>query len=451
MRINDKKWIFFIIVLLFVLIFSVVKLKQYYYPELNSDSVNIFILGNHHVSKNENVFYSIIGLNAPKEVIDIHSYGVELIQQSVDKYIDDDMKHLKGDVDLPHNPNSINLNVDTGKLVCWLGKASGKAVDNCYTPDELTKVVENNQLLLERFEQLLSYDKYISKFPFNQNGKLLMNVYKLYVANARNKLLTDSDNAVKSLVDGLRFSRKMFSQTQTWIEKAIWLVNYGLSLSQLEYVLLNHTDIAINYKTMLFTQLVDLSIDELNITGVYQAEFEMLNYLLCIDMQLGIETDSYCQKETELDRFSASFIMNDYYKRYETSQRTLSLGYERLVEHCEIAGEYSGFNMNVDILLHFPILVEYSTYNLFVYGMVKGCRMVENFRIKGARLRLLKMFLDIKANGIDENNIKLFLENHVLKDVISGNSFIYDEGNKLLMFPPESPDLVKKLYPGMKL
>ena len=329
-------------------------------------------------------------------------FGLNLVNETLNNCLDTDRKHLSLDTRLPEIDNELTLDADVNKLHCWLNNENEltksnyekPSKDTCYTENELGKAVIKNNILLERHEQLKKYKKYDDNALFTQNAQLLINTHRLFLANVRLNLEQGNEETLKILIHDLEYHRTLMSQPGTMIEKAIKLVLYGLSLDQLEFVIIHHTDIALKYNQEIEKVLSELTIDEFNLEGIFREEFEIINSIYCIDERLGIETPDYCQADINVGSISINYILNDFYEFYLSYKNMLNLDMSSMVEQCSIYSNEPEENIYLGMLLHLPILTTYTSYSLVVGGMKKGCELMEIYKQKSAKHLELKAYLD---------------------------------------------------------
>jgi hypothetical protein len=94
----------------------------------------------------------------------------------------------------------------------------------------------------------------------------------------------------------------------------------------------------------------------------------------------------------------------------------------------------------LDTLLHLPISVNYTTYNLLKVRMLKGCQMMVNFKSKIAKHRIYKVYIELKKHNIPMDKISNYLNNKAERDYLTGKPFIYDNHNNVLKFPDSAPE-----------
>jgi hypothetical protein len=447
-----KKPILYISVVVLIALYalSIRFVYKYYYPDLNPESVKFFITDKERVSDQDNVAFAIIGLNAPPETENIHLFGLNLVNQALLRYSDGDGKHMSLDASLPKIENELKLNADMGRLNCWVNRTVQDS-ENCYSSDELADVVSNNKILLDRHEELKAYRKYSPFVMFSRNGQLLINVHKLYLADIRHSLSSGGGpEAFNALIKDMQYRKMILSQPGTWIDKAISLVMYGLSFNQFEHAMTEYTDVVIGYDKGLIDSMSDLSMGDFNIDGVFREEFSMLNSALCVDEKLGLKTPDLCQTGFEDNDINVNYIMNSYYEKYIIYKHMTALDIDGLITRCELQPKFSKVDFYFGMAIHFPILTTYAPYKLFEAGSEKGCTMMIMFKLKIAKFRQSKVYLDVKRNKISEENINDYLQTTAERDYLTGLPFIYDETDKILRFPKEAPaDKVAEF--GMKI
>lgn len=403
----NKKFIFFVLVLIIGYVVS----ANYYYPKVNAEAVQFFIKDKQRVSGKENSLYSIIGLNAPDNVQDIHVFGLKLVNETLNQCLDVSRKHLSLDTRLPKVESELTLNADVNKLYCWLGTDNSEANDRkceipndstCYTDNELSHIVKNNSILLKRHEQLKKYKKYDNIALFSTNGSLQINAHRLYLADIRLKIEQGDKDALQALIQDLEHNRILMSQPGTMIDKAIKLVLYNLSLEQLEHVIIKHTNEALTYKNEIDVALSELTIEEFNLDGIFREEFEIINSIYCIDERLGIDTPDYCQDNKDIGAISESYIINDFYKFYLSYKSMSNLDIEDMAEQCKIKSNEPEDNIYIGMLLHLPIFSTYASYKLVLGGMKKGCELMVSHKQKGIKHVELKAFLNSAKKNTGE-------------------------------------------------
>ena len=78
-----KKWIIISVVTILVITFGYAINARYYYPKLNNDAVQLFIKDKRRIPEQNNSVYSIIGFNAPDNIHDIHVFGLNLVNETL--------------------------------------------------------------------------------------------------------------------------------------------------------------------------------------------------------------------------------------------------------------------------------------------------------------------------------------------------------------------------------
>lgn len=411
---RHKKLSIFILVLLSITIGYALN-ANYYYPELNAKAVQFLIKDKQRISEKDNYFYSMVGLNAPSDVQNIHEFGLNLVNETLNNCLDKKRKHLPLDTQLPSVENEIALNGDVNKLQCWLDNEANASNDNkcvmpqndaCYTESELSQVVKNNNILLNRHEQLNKYKKNDYNVQFATNGQLLIDTHRLYLANIRLNIEQGREQTVQALIQDLEHQRASMSQPGTMIDKAIKMVLYNLSLEQLEHVIIKHTDVALKYKNEIATALRELTIEEFNLDAIFREEFEILNSIYCIDERLGIDTPDYCQNETDSRNINVNYIINNYYEFYLSYKSMSKLDMQSMTDQCSAYSNEPNENIYLGMLLHLPILSTYTGYTLVLGGMKKGCQLMVTHKQKSLKHTELLSYLNSKTNNGETLNVQ---------------------------------------------
>lgn len=419
---------------------------KYYYPDVKIEATEFFIYNKPIVRDSENMLYSMVALDAPKNVEDIHSFGLKQVETVLEKLANSGVDDY-GKSWFPKLEGALKLDMDSSKLICWLGKVQEK-IDGCYTLVELRQVIKRNELLLERYESLANFERIDASIHTGRNGQLLINLHKLYLANIRSSI--QSNESINRLLKDLKHKRMFLSQDGTWIEKAISLVLYGLSLNQMEYLLVEHPDAAIKYENDIHRVLSDLSVDEFNIDGVFRKEFDVINEIFCLEENLGISDCQQCLPKGRDLLVGGSYVLNDFYSVYLEHKKIMGTSLEDMRAQCKSNDNWDKKDFFIDALVHLPIFPVKTTYSLMLGGMLKGCEMMINFKVKSAKLRQLRVYLNIKSRNLDGELVRVYLETESERDLLTGFSFVYDDERNTLEFPVEvSNQYVRKF--GMKL
>ena len=419
---------------------------KYYYPDVKIEATEFFIYNKPIVRDSENMLYSMVALDAPKNVEDIHSFGLKQVETVLEKLANSGVDDY-GKSWFPKLEGALKLDMDGSKLICWLGKVQEK-IDGCYTLVELRQVIKRNELLLERYESLSNYERIDANIHTGRNGQLLINLHKLYLANIRSTI--QSNESINRLLKDLKHKRMLLSQDGAWIDKAISLVLYGLSLNQMEYLLVVYPDAAIKHENDIHRVLSDLSVDEFNIDGVFRKEFDVINEIFCLEENLGVSDCQQCLPKGRGLLVGGSYVLNDFYSVYLEHKKIMGTSLEDMRAQCKSNDNWDKKDFFIDALVHLPIFPVKTTYSLMLGGMLKGCEMMINFKVKSAKLRQLRVYLNIKSRNLDGELVRVYLETESERDLLTGFSFVFDDEKNTLEFPEEvSNQYVRKF--GMKL
>lgn len=410
-----------ILVLLLAVPFS--PLHKYYFPDLNPNAFKLLIEDRPVVSDAENMVYAIKGLNAPENIEDVHAYSID------------------------NSIHKIKMEIDSNKLKCWLTSHPEPDKD-CYTKQELVKIIDNNWILIDRYEDIYKYNKFDSNLQDKTfYGQNLILTHKLYMAYSR--LEFQDKKPFHKMIRDLKHKRLLLSQDGTLIEKAIFLVLLGLTINQLEYHLINYPDKVNDYDREIVDAFHDLTTSEFNIDGFLRKEYELLNNIFCLYEKLGAESTVSCEENSKGMYIPAEFYTNDFYNRFYPYKEIIELNAMELNDKCHsMRDDDTGFSKTEffgDILLHFPFFPSYAGYKLFLDGSLKGCEIIVNFKVKQAKIRQLKVYTELISSNLDRNKYNNYLKSILDKDIVTGKSFVYNEIKEQLEFPSNESELFYEL------
>ncbi len=108
------------------------------------------------------------GLDAPENVNDIYGYGLSRIENFVPF------------ADYEDDVNALKFKGDYKKISCWTYDDNHNQ-EKCASEDEIKKLLNDNELLIERYKSLYTYDVFgwgdISLYP--AKGELLIKLNNL--------------------------------------------------------------------------------------------------------------------------------------------------------------------------------------------------------------------------------------------------------------------------------
>lgn len=406
-----------ILVLLLAVPFS--PLHKYYFPDLNPMALKLLIEDRIVVDDAENMLYAINGLSAPENIENAHAYSID------------------------NSTPKINLEIDFNKLLCWLS-SQPEPDENCYTKQELDKIIDKNKILINRYEDIYKYNRFDSNLQDKELlGQNLILTHKLYVAYLRSEF--QDKKSFHKIIRDFNHKRILVSQEGTLIEKAIFQVLLGLTINQLEYHLIHYPDIVNNYDREIVSALNDLTSTEFNIDGFLRKEYETLNTLFCLYEELGKEPSVSCDEDLKNMYIPAEFYTNDFYNRFFPYKEIIELNAIELNDKCNSMQdndiEFSKTRFLGDIVLHFPLFPSYPGYKLLLSGSLKGCEIIVNFKVKQAKIRQLKVYTELISSKLDRDKYNHYLQDILDKDIVTGKPFVYNKTKEQLEFPSNKSTL----------
>ena len=417
---------------------------QYYFSSLDQEAYDFFISQKAKIDDKDNLFYAIEGITAPKEVINIHEYG----ELAVNKRIQADLENgvsLDVFVFREKDPNALELVVDDMKLLCWLSIEKDHDRE-CYSETELDTVINDNKILLKRYETLRKYFRYNS-VTSSSNGQLLISLNKLWLTSLRRNINSIS---IEKILHELEHTRILLSQPGSIIGRMISMVRYGLTLSQLEYIILNHPQELKPYKKRIKDILKRFNYKDISLDLVFKKEFEILDEALCVSNNINDNNEVICYEEAKSIYLNGNFIIKDYYNRYREIDEFFSdINYITDAE-CAAFKETYITNFYYDVFKHLPLITTYTPYRYILDGTGVPCEMINAYHNKSAKHRQLDLVLDIKLNTVKEDMIEVYIANSKILDPLTNLPFEYDNATKKLNFP-SGPNPFLRKYSGVTL
>ena len=176
----------------------------------------------------------------------------------------------------------------------------------------------------------------------------------------------------------------------------------------------------------------------------------MINDVFCLEENLGFLDRQQCLPEGREVLTGEAFVLNDFYSVYLEHKKIMVMNYDDMAAQCKLVANREDENFWIDLIIHLPLFPVKTTYSLMLGGMLKGCEIMLNFKLKAGKLRQLSVYLSIKKKKLEGDSIRAFLETESERDILSGYPFVYDTHSNTLEFPlPVSNKYVRNF--GMKM
>src|SRR5882762_6028998 len=230
-----------------------------------------FLVSSQDLIPNErNIAVGILGLTAP-EGLDFVQYGsrVKALYAS---------NAPQGEIqEMVRGPKTLRPTVDSDQVTCWLdpGDPIFKEWKNCLPFEQAPNVLEQNKELLKRYKALYRLGSYSSLDIYYNNA--YFTVPKLLAAEMHLSLRGRSYGvAYRKWRDQMVFVKGKLRGPDTWVGKAIGLVDFGMAFSFLEPLLVANPQVAKVHFAELSEILRPEGMDAFNPEGIVRAEYSIL-------------------------------------------------------------------------------------------------------------------------------------------------------------------------------
>lgn len=260
-------WLFSAFVLAVVLIIFVVNFRD---EELNPE-YNKLTKQNDYTDE-ENGYFALIGLAAPKDVTYTFAYGKTMAKNTsftanvagarevADVFVSGNYESFFTYVEPKENPSEIKFihrskecfYPITYRFKCFeLSDGSGcekeapeDTFKNCIKKEELEEIVSENQLILSRYNELYKY-KYFSMIADNlSSSSNLIHVNKVLPAHIINEMdKGNADIALPVYIENLKFIRRAFAGSHDLTADAVFLLIHGMNVRFLPEMIKKHPEI----------------------------------------------------------------------------------------------------------------------------------------------------------------------------------------------------------------
>jgi hypothetical protein len=172
-------------------------------------------------------------------------------------------------------PDELKLTVESEQVSCWMDP-DWPGPKGCLPFEKAPQVLAENREILGRYKALYKLDRHVT---FRYLDKNLIPLTKLIVAEMRLDMRNGKHEAAYAKWrEHFRFTRNHLRGEDDWVGKAIGLVNFGMSLSVIEDLLVKQPSLARSH----FDELLDLlrpeGIEMINPSGVVRTQYLHLEY-----------------------------------------------------------------------------------------------------------------------------------------------------------------------------
>lgn len=362
---------------------------------------NLFQVDN--INERDNGFIAAAGIAAPKEQ-DIFAYG----KQS--------LKWTENERSQPHQ-DEITYS-DNVALDCWVMQVASSS-QSCADEQMLTQTIQANQLLLTRYLSLYEYSRFVDQISGWHNGQLLINLHRLYLAQLSLLARQNPTDALTRWMADTRYWQRVIADRQGFVGKAVVLVIYGANLQFLPVLIQAHPDLALQYKTELYT-ITDVPVfgeGGWDIAATMRAEYAMLGLL-----------------EKQEPTLSSIF----FYKPNATRNKLYYYTQDLITLSQKPAAEFVSFKKTIANPYDEPVWKKMSYNaigNLVFEGIWPGINLLSAMHNNRAQLKMLKLYIEAKSQNIPASAMQQFIgASDVARNPLTNQPFLWDEPRYSIYF-----------------
>lgn len=389
--------------------------------------------------KTKNAYYALAGFYTANDA-DMVSKGEEIINA-----------YLNSEKQYEFKYESVNGAADIGELDAIKSctehqKPKGSCLkEYAANKPKYKKQIKDHYLLLKRYKKLLTYPHYIETstyIPF-----MLLTNQSLYLSEVGlNWLDGKKINAVSLLFDDIKFNRMV-------IRESTYLISQMIATAALykDYALLTefirHCPSCVSNNKNTKIILSDLSDKELLLTRVLQREVQFAYFLIQEEKKKSKDSifvqymNAYYAMFTEDDERNRLLGILGY---FTLENATFNMANNSNKKNIKLSKyKYADYNVMKEKFFPKKNISELKWYDYFYNpgGKLLAISMEEfsyffgiyfdNKFILASKIRLIRLFLDIKNQDIAKNKIQIFLDqqSEANRDPYTGKSIVYDANN----------------------
>ena len=289
-------------------------------------------------AESERVEFAIIGLSAPLGVSDIHAYGLDLVRRARVESV-----RTGALAELPRPDTEIGFIGESDALRCWFLALEAEDKEPCVTREEVTRMLEDNSMMLDRYRRLLAYRS--SGFDiWGRTGSRIKDLQRLYLTKA--VLLSQegaTSDALRLWSEELEFLRAHSSQPNDLINRLMIGFHIKRNLGLLESLLLRQPALTMSDIDIIEASVRPLSKSDWNLAGAMRAEFSHFDYSTCFHPDAKRRGDDHCFLNATIDKseIKPNMTVN---AMYAFVKRFLDISHRppaEIAEACERLSEYT--------------------------------------------------------------------------------------------------------------
>ena len=291
-----------------------------------------------NIPDNQNIAIALAGLNAPADV--------NMIKHG--RFVIDTLQKTPADVDAKKiiaAAGKLDFVGTTDELECWIPSTEPYINKKCTSAERVKILLSENKALLTRYKSLYSMPSWQG---VSGNGQYVIIINKLISAEIMLDLANgDADSAYTIWRNNHVFISRVLKQDGTMIERAIFLVVDGISLTLLENILFKSPEVGTTHFAELNKLLQANRLERYNLKGMLKADYMFI-------------TDELSKSRQNLH--DARSLNMDYIKN-----RLYRFQFEFLSRAQMSPSTFDNSNIEMQEKYKFGI-------NIFKYDWLRGCK-----------------------------------------------------------------------------
>lgn len=380
-----------------------------------------------------NAYFALAGLDAPKEIYDHYEYGREKVIFHAARYAEFLKKvtipythavpHISYSLFQPDKEEQkLSFDKDNFENIdCFYDLEIQASNSSCPSIETTRDVMNKNKLVWNRFKTILNYQNFTIPDHYLNEAFDLSLFSNLVRLNAAYILYLQSQNEPeRAMQEWLRYTKlylQMASTRTNLVNKAFFLVALNIQMKALEAFLYHDPDLAQRHGD----EIQDL----LNIKAL---DYFQMDSLMADDWRL-IEPQTWTLS-------GGSNYRNEIYRCFEENKRIAHLPPSEILK----ADKFCKTGLNEDelwlSLQQSGIFFTNLTYNFLRHGLDKGVSLVKNAQYKIVEFRVISAAIELIRNKVPSGAAQGYLnalpEN--LQDPFNNQPFMWDAENQEIYY-----------------
>lgn len=395
---------------------------------LNPSAAALDIAPTERLPDSRNIAVGILGITAPRGA-NIFSYGSSVLAM----YRNGSWQVVRN---MQEGPNTLQPTVGSDQASCWLEPDGPLYFKTCLPFDRASAALKENEELLGRYTSLYKLDTL--QADYNYYNRAFLVLAKLAVANMQLALQRhEYESAYERWREQFAFVRTSLHGTDTWVGKAITLVEFGVSFSFFEDLLNASPQTLLSHREELAGLLKPDGLDAINVHGLVRGEYVSLvrslgsrryapSYrtepLYWLVLHVG-------QKNRILNRYSS--FLKEYEEALVQPWPEVGKRFETLRARYVRSADDRDFLIDPIGTIFLAVEIE---------GQLKSIELLRQSRIYEGRLRLATLALQLLESRTSDENVPKFLAaaNTSLRDPFTGEPMRWDAVSRRIYFPDPS-------------